>query len=247
MEKNKKIMKFISIICLSILFLFVIGIVISITSIDKQVEKPKNDIITDTKIDTFESDIKKLKEEFSLKDIEIVDEKCEIVNSTLISMLRTLSVNEKINENWSSYCSGFCTDYSYSGKQYYMSFFCNIDNIKTTEEMKEIIKDCSQIIWESLNLIYSNPNINNDKNMYFRKLKFAFSFKYSYIDKYGNTLYDSHNLNFETTRYSYNKINMETFPTILDLDYTKMFELGTTTHKLGTQGIQIDFKNLLTK
>jgi len=198
------------------------------------------------KKDTYNEDIQKIKNNFILNEAEVIDSQCESLKNVLNSMLRTLISNDKIDSNWSPYSYSHYYEYTYDN-HHYISFDCDINHIENSEDMKEIIKDCSQIIWESINLIYSNPNINNNDNKYFRELHFAFDFKYSYIDNYGNTKYDNHNLYFEISRYSYNSVNMETFPSILELDYTKIFGIGKATYRLGKQGIQIDFNNLLVK
>lgn len=249
MEKNKKYIKIIGIILLSCLLLFVIGFVISQFTLNTLTEESANAPISNNeteKADTFEDDMQKIKQDFSSSEIAIVDTKCNAVENALESMLQTLILNDKISSKWSPSCYSHYSEL-YSDNYYYISFNCDIDDIKSNEEMKEIIKDCSQIIWESVNLIYSNPNINNDKDKIFSKLDYNFSFNYSYIDNFGNTKYSHHNLYFDLTRYSYNKINKETFPSILALDYTKIFGIGTATYSLGSQGIEINFKNLLTK
>ena len=252
MKEDKKTMKIIIIISLTILFLVVSGIIIALISFNRPIEESKYTTIsnvdssTETKEKKYEKEMKELKDSFSSSEIEIVDDKCNTVEETLKSMLQTLILNDKINSKWKPYCYSKYSEH-YNDNYYYISFNCDINDIKTTEEMEELVKDCTQIIWETINIIYSNPNINNYKNKYFEEINFNFSFNYNFIDNYGNTKNDKHNLYFDITRISYNSINMETFPEILKLDYTKMFGVGKATYNLGKQGIQIDFKNLITK
>lgn len=259
MEKKKKYIKIIGIILLSYLLLFVIGFVISqFTLTEKSTNAPISSNETE-KADTFEDDMKTIQRTLNDSDITMTEIRestysitanCKPVDYALGQMLYSLKRNKKINENWNNYCTSnydeWKSDYSPS-KQFEIYIGCNINSVKTNDEMKEIMKDCSQFIWESMNLIYSNPNINNNDNKYFGKLHYSFSFNYSYIDDYGNTQEDTHHFYFDITRNSYNKINLETFPNILLIDYTKLFNLGEATYKLGKKGIQIDFENLLIK
>lgn len=214
--------------------------------------KPKEEM-------TIEKELAKIKKELNSQSIKMtnleedtytIEADCEPVGKAISSMQSALKDYEEINKNWDrivySHYYYWKSDYS-PEKKFNLNFSCDISNLSSQEEVKEILKDCSQIIWESMNIIYGNPQINKTEEEYFENLKYNFKFKYNYIDSYGNTKYDYHTFNFTITRYSYNMINKQTFPSILELDYTKMFNLGETYSHLGTQGIRIDFNNLLTK
>lgn len=254
MEEKKKSAIVIIVVIAIVCIVAIIG-----TLIENRENKKRNANINNTNttnsIDTYKTDIEKIKNEFNNSDVELnnrseseysISGHFDTLEKAMGDMMYSLEKNEKISKNWMSYASSFYSESEYS-RYNHITFECDISDISTADEMKSYIKDSSQIIWESLNIIYGSEKINSDTNAYFNKLNYTFEYKYKYIDKYGNEKPTQHEMNFEITKNAYNKINFETFPNILAVDYTKIFDLGKVKSKVGENGIKIDFDNLLVK
>lgn len=254
----ESISKKISVIILVLFCCFVVGAVImGINNTIKEGEQVNNTINEPKKEEpTIETELKKIKTEFSSCNIEMINSydseysteaESKQVKEAISSMQKALLKYNKISNRWSTYVNTYYDKWKGTSprEEFHMSFNCNINDLSSQEDVKGIFKDCAEIIWESMDIIYSNSQSQDNKDNYFSKLDYYFTFNYDYIDSYGNKKSDKHSLSFEIERNTYNKINKETFPKIIEMDYTKLFDLGKTYSSIGKNGIKIDFNNML--
>ena len=189
-EKQRKTLKIVGIIILSIFALFITGFIISRGVLIYNNENKKTYETSSTneieKKSTYEEKISKIKSDFNASNVEITDLKedtyteqgdCKPLNTALEDMTYSLKEYEKISSLWhfSTYSSYYYKWHRDSTGEYYISYTYDMNKIKSEDEMREVMKDCSQIIWESPKLIYGNENINNKENKFFSKVKFIIS------------------------------------------------------------------------
>ncbi len=242
--ENKNYKKFILliIVCIIIIILGLFLIVSKNSKGKNSTDKSGDDTI---KNNTYEYDIEQIKNNFNESKIEIDSNesvsKCPASKEALDSMMKSLTKNKLIDNRWSCDVNTYYQEQNNVAKSdryqdnienvHIISLEYDFNGIKTEEEARNALKDFSKIIWESLNVIYNNPNISNVDDTYFKNLRYQVWLKrdsIEYFDEYGNKQFknNSHFLTFYISKETYNKINKSTFPSILDNDYFRIFNLG---------------------
>lgn len=245
MDKEKKKNTTLKIIIVvAIVIIIIVGVYIIISNNSKE---NTNTNITIVKNNTYNTDIEQIKNKFNESEIKIdynTDSSvytCKTSKEAIDSMMKSLTKNKIIDNKWDTDVSTYYQEqnnvvnadsYEMSLKNVHIiALEYDLNDVTTDKEAKKVLKDFSKIIWESLNIIYNNPNIDSENNKYFENIRYQVFLKKNsttYMDKYGNpkTEYHSKSLTFYISKNSFNQINKVTFPSILDNDYFKIFNLG---------------------